>query len=147
MTVCATIDSNILVYAALEGDSEKGIVATETLALQSGRGVLAVQAMLEFVAVVRRRKPVLLPTAIIQVEAWRATYVPASTTPSIVSAALELVMNHQFQIWDAVIWMAARSVGATVMLSEDLQHDFSFDGMRVVNPFVLTAQERESLLG
>jgi predicted nucleic acid-binding protein len=60
--------------------------------------------------------------------------------------ALRLVNAHQFQVWDAVIWSAARAAGATLFLSEDLQDGLSLDGMRVANPFLRSEAELRALL-
>jgi predicted nucleic acid-binding protein len=131
----AALDSNILIYAALEPSSAKGLRAAETVQRASGRGILAAQALLEFVAVVRRRAPALTAQAIGQVEAWSTVFEVAPTNNLIASKALTMVRDHQFQVWDAVIWCASREAGATVFLSEDLQDGIIFSGMQVVNPF------------
>lgn len=132
-----SIDSNVLIYAALEPQSEKGRRAHDTIARAALHGVLANQALLEFVAVVRRRAPELTGNAIAQVDAWSKTFETAPTSARVVADALALVQQHQFQVWDAVIWSAARHAGASVLFSEDLQNGFTRDGMRAVNPFLL----------
>jgi predicted nucleic acid-binding protein len=135
MRIRATLDSNILVYAALEPDSFKGEVAADLIRRAAPHGILAVQALLEFVAVVRRRAPSLTAKAVRQAEAWAAVFETAPSTLLVMGAALRLVDAHRFQVWDAVIICAARAAGATVFFSEDLQDDLSLDGLRVVNPF------------
>lgn len=131
-----TLDSNILVYAALEPQTEKGTMSARLIEGATPRGVLAVQALGEFVNVVRRRTPDLLARALEQVEALAATYVVAPTDGHVVGAAGALVLRHRLPFWDAVIWTAARSAGAGVFLSEDLQDGLAIDGMRVINPFL-----------
>jgi predicted nucleic acid-binding protein len=101
-------------------------------------GVIAAQALLEFVAVVRRRAPLLTSQAIAQVDAWSAVFEVAPTTNLVTAAALTLVREHHFQVWDAVIWSAARAAGAALFVSEDMQDGLVFDGMRVVNPFAMS---------
>jgi predicted nucleic acid-binding protein len=146
MPVRATLDSNILVYAELEAKQTKGIASQRVIELAASNGVIANQALLEFVAVVRRRLPASLPSAIAKVEAWSLVFETAPTTSLIMADALRLVNAHQFQVWDAVIWSAARAAGATVFLSEDLQDGLSLDGMRVVNPFMRSEAELRALL-
>jgi predicted nucleic acid-binding protein len=80
------------------------------------------------------------------VEAWSQVFETAPTTSLIMADALGLVNSHQFQVWDAVIWSAARAAGATVFLSEDLQDGMSLDGMRVVNPFLRSEAELSARL-
>lgn len=60
--------------------------------------------------------------------------------------ALRLVNAHRFQVWDAVIWSAACTAGATVFLSEDQQDGMTLDGIRVVNPFSRSEGELTKLL-
>lgn len=130
-----TLDSNILVYAALEPQTEKGKVAAGIIEAAAARGVLAAQALGEFINVVRRRVPDLHGQAVEQVDVLMAAYVVAPTDGRVVRAAGLLSLRHHLQFWDAVIWMAARDAGATVFLSEDLQDGLAIEGMRVINPF------------
>ena len=146
MPVRATLDSNILVYAELEPKQLKGIAAQRVIELAATNGVIANQALLEFVAVVRRRLPTSLPSAIAKVEAWAQVFETAPTTSLVMTDALRLVDAHQFQVWDAVIWSAARAAGATVFLSEDLQDGLVLEGMQVMNPFSRSNTELTALL-
>jgi predicted nucleic acid-binding protein len=57
------------------------------------------------------------------------------TTPSVLLAATDLTVGHRIGIWDAVILAAAAEAGCRVLLSEDLQDGFTWDGVTVVNPF------------
>ena len=43
--------------------------------------------------------------------------------------------RHRLSYWDAAILEAARALGCEVVLSEDLTHGRSYDGVRVENPF------------
>ena len=52
-----------------------------------------------------------------------------------VVAAIELHRLNQVSFWDALIVHAARSAGATVLYSEDLQSGAILGGVRVTNPF------------
>jgi predicted nucleic acid-binding protein len=147
MAARASLDSNILVYAALEPGSAKGKAAAELVALATPTGIVATQALLEFVAVVRRRAPDLTAQAIAQAEAWASVFETAPTTAPVMGAALQLVGSHRFQVWDAVIWAASRDAGATLLLTEDLQDGFNLNGMTAVNPFARTAAELAGLIG
>lgn len=138
MTVRATLDSNILVYAELEPETVKGVTSQRVIEASAARGVIAVQAMLEFVAVVRRRRIQSLPSAIAKVDAWSMVFETAPTTTAVAQSAIKLAAAHNLQIWDAVIWTAARAAGATLLVSEDLQDGLVLDGMRVVNPFTMS---------
>jgi predicted nucleic acid-binding protein len=146
MPVRATLDSNVLVYAELEPRSVKGQQASQVIVEAAPRGVLAVQALLEFLAVVRRRRPASFASAMAKVEAWSTVFETAATTAIAARSAATLVRAHHLQVWDAVIWSAARAAGATLFLSEDLQDGLAIDGMRVINPFALAPGEIGALL-
>ena len=53
-----------------------------------------------------------------------------------VIAAIELHRLTQISFWDALIVHAARSAGALVLYTEDLQPGAVLGGVRVVNPFL-----------
>ncbi len=53
-----------------------------------------------------------------------------------VIAAIELHRLTQISFWDALIVHAARSAGAAVLYTEDLQPGAVLGGVHVVNPFV-----------
>jgi len=53
-----------------------------------------------------------------------------------VIADIELHRLHRISFWDAMIVHAARSAGAELLYSENLQHGVSLAGVRVENPFL-----------
>ena len=142
-----SIDSNILVYAELEPQGERGRLAHQLIERASPGGVLAIQALLEFCTIVRHLRPASLPGAFAKVAAWSSVYTVAPTTAEVADAALGLVARHRLQIWDAVIWSASRAAGATILLTEDLQDGFAADGVVAVNPFLRGEDELEALFG
>lgn len=142
----AALDSNILVYAALEPQTGKGRRANDVILGASAHGVIAAQALLEFVAVIRRRAPGLTDQATVQAEAWASVFETAATTHLVIRDALALVRNHQFQVWDAVTCAAVSAAGADIFFSEDLQDGLALNGLRIVNPFARTDDEIRRLL-
>lgn len=133
----ATLDSNVLIYAALEPMSEKGKRAQSIIQRAAPFGILTVQALLEFVAVVRKKSPGLLSSAIAQAAAWSAVFETAPTTAQTMEAAMNLAAKHQMQIWDAVILASAAAAGATLFLSEDMGDGELHLGVTIQNPFKL----------
>jgi predicted nucleic acid-binding protein len=134
-----------LVYAALEPASAKGKRATDIILQAAPKGILAVQALLEFVAVVRKKSPDRLAAAIEQVAAWADVYETAPTTLQSTESALSLVAQHKIQVWDAVILATAAQAGATHFLSEDLGDGETHLGVRIVNPFKVSERELAQL--
>jgi len=50
---------------------------------------------------------------------------------------LSLDANILFYTIDAMQWAVAKQAGATLLLSEDLQHDRELEGVRFRNPFLV----------
>lgn len=55
-------------------------------------------------------------------------------TSEVLLAALRLAAETRLQIYDAVI-LASVAGHADVLLSEDMQNGFTWNGVRIVNPF------------
>jgi predicted nucleic acid-binding protein len=140
------LDSNILVYAELEPDSVKGRRALDIIQAAAPRGVLAAQVLLEYLAVIRRRRRDRLADALLKVEAWAVVFEIAPTTNPIVERAARLVADHDFQVWDAVIWCAAQAAGARVLLSEDLHDGLRLGPLLTRNPFAMASAELTALI-
>lgn len=147
MTARVALDTNILVYAELEPASEKGVLCAELIRRSAERGVLALQVLLEFTSVIRRRRPAALDRAIAKIDVWRAVYQVAPTSEDVMDAALRLVAAHHFQVWDAVIWSASRAAGARCLFSEDMQDGLELGGLTVIDPFQRDMAELLELIG
>jgi predicted nucleic acid-binding protein len=52
-----------------------------------------------------------------------------------INQALRFAADHRLQIYDAVI-LASVAGHADILLSEDMQDGFSWNGVTVVNPFI-----------
>lgn len=128
-------DTNVLIYAELEPDSPKGARAQQLLIRAAGMGVIAVQALGEFLRKVQRSSPGLLDQAIAQTASYASHFLTPETSHAVLSAAAELSRDHKLQTWDAVIIVASVSAGAKVLLSEDMQDGRSVAGLRIINPF------------
>src|SRR5439155_2973989 len=73
------------------------------------------------------------------VENW-LNFPTASLDSKTVRNALELAGAFQISYWDAAIIAAARELGCLTVFSEDLSHGQDYDGVVVVNPFVLSSE-------
>ena len=51
------------------------------------------------------------------------------------AAALDLNVDHQVPMWDALILAVAAEARCRLLLSEDIQNSFTWRGVTVVNPF------------
>src|SRR5580704_1748060 len=65
------------------------------------------------------------------------------TSPAVLTVAADLSVDRGLDIWDAIILAAAASAGCRLLLSEDMQEGFTWNGVTVVNPF---SSKRHELL-
>lgn len=130
------LDTNILAYAEGVNGPERKRTALQILEkLPESAVLLPVQALGElFSLLVRkaRRAPARARKAIMS---WRDAFSLIETSPEVMLAAIDLATDHQLSIWDAVILSAAAEGGCRLLLSEDLQDGFTWNGVTVTNPF------------
>ena len=129
------IDSNILIYAELEPDSEKGIRSSDLILRAARNGVISAQVLGEFLRFVQRRVPASFEDAIQQTLLYQAIFLTPSTTNAIINKASELARAHRMQLWDCVVCAASAQAGAKVLFTEDMQDGRIIDGLRLMNPF------------
>jgi predicted nucleic acid-binding protein len=129
------LDSNVLLYGFLEPDSERGAIANDVVQRSAGQGVLPIQALGEFLWVVRRRRPDWLERAIQRSGRLRLLFSTVDTDYALIQGAGELAARHNLKFWDAVILQASARGGAKLLLSEDMQDGSGPAGVRIVNPF------------
>jgi predicted nucleic acid-binding protein len=129
------LDSNLLVYAELEPESDMGRRAADMILRAASDGVVAVQALGEFLRVIQRRAPLALPGAVAQADLYRAIFLTPATTPDTIVRAGTIARDHHLQVWDAVICTASADAGARFLLTEDLQDRRLLNGLRLLNPF------------
>lgn len=127
----------LLVYAeGVNGEREREatLVLIERL---RGRHevVLPAQALGELFAVLyrkARRSAALTKAALL---AWSDAYRIIDTTPAVLFAAGNLVEDHGFNFWDAVMLSSASQAQCRMLLSEHMQHGFTWKGTTVLNPY------------
>jgi predicted nucleic acid-binding protein len=130
--VSAFLDTNILVYA-----QQAGAKATIAQDLIDQGGTISVQVLNELANVLHKK----------QGRSWRdiellfddidSALDPAlPLTAKTSRAALALVQNDGFALYDALIVAAAIEAGCDTLYSEDMQHGRSIGGLTIVNPFL-----------
>jgi predicted nucleic acid-binding protein len=133
------LDTNVLAYA--EGTNGEGMRdrALDLIGrLPQDELVLPAQALGElFNVLVRKakRRPLRAQAAVLS---WCDAYSVAETTQRVVVVAAELAARHHLSIWDSVMLASAAAEGCRLLLSEDLQDGFVWQGVTVVNPFAET---------
>jgi len=140
--VAALIDTNILVYRFDRRFPHKQKAAAAILR----RGILEDtvrlphQAIVEFVAVVTRsiRGHVILEKrdALREAEEFLQQFTVLYPNEAIVRNAVRACAAYQMNWFDAHLWAYADHYGLEEIVTEDLQHDRLYGGVRVVNPFI-----------
>ena len=134
------VDTNILVYAH---DSTAGTKQARARDLidqlwETRLGCLSVQVMQEFYVVTTQKvanplEPESAARIIRNLSQWKVH----SPIPEDVLGAVALQHRTGVSFWDAMILWSAQQLGCSRLWSEDLNHEQEFDGVRVVNPFVV----------
>lgn len=130
-------DTNVLLYAISRDPGEQGKALRASELLDERDLALSVQVLQEFyVQATRasRRDRIAHEDAVALIESFRRFPVAAVTT-EVMQAALATCDRFRISYWDAAILEAARSLGCTVVLSEDLNDAVDYGGVRVENPF------------
>jgi predicted nucleic acid-binding protein len=133
------VDTNVLVYPHDTSSPAKRTRAIEVLesVRRAGRGVLSVQVLGEFYnSLTRRIKPPLTPRdAREAVLEYSAGWPVVPVTVAEIHQAVASAARHQFHFWDALIWAAAKTAGASAVLTEDFQDGRTIEGVLFLDPF------------
>jgi predicted nucleic acid-binding protein len=68
---------------------------------------------------------------------WADSHETVDTPWAAFQAAFDLTTTGQFQIWDALIINIAAENRCRMLLSEDMQHNFTYRGVTIVNPYAI----------
>ena len=130
------LDTNILAYAEGIGDTVRQQASLDLIqALAPSVVVIPAQCLGELFRVLTgktRQDPASAQKA---VQGWADVYKTADSTWTAFQSAMDAVANHSLQIWDALILAVAAEHRCRLLLSEDMQHEFSWHGVIVVNPY------------
>ena len=130
------LDTNILAYIeGVNGASRKASAAQMVARLPAGSTYLPVQVLGELFRVLVRKAKYTAAGARAAVGNFLDIFPLIETSPSVLTAAADLSVDHGLDIWDAIIFAAAASAGCRQLLSEDLQEGFTWNGVTVANPF------------
>jgi len=133
------VDTNILVYAH---DRSAGLKHQRAQMLleqlwDSGQGVLSTQVLQELCINLRRKASQPLPVEEVrQLIRDYSTWEIVTNTAESVLQALDIEMRYKTSFWDALIFQAAESSGASILYSEDLATGQRYGAIQVVNPLI-----------
>lgn len=133
------LDTNILIYALDKADPAKQRVALKLVrdAIVTGRGIISTQVVQEFLSAARRK--FLQPMTIAECRGHlRNVLEPLCVYFSSISGydrALLVAEETGYSFYDALILTAAIESGCRTLLTEDLQHGRTVQGVTILNPF------------
>ena len=136
MAARSFFDTNVLVYTDdhdAPGKQAKALELVERARL-GGWGAVSTQVLQEYFVAATVKLRLRPEIARRKVELFGRLDLVLIDLPDIL-AAIDLVRLHFIGFWDALILRAAHRAGCTVLLTEDLQHGASFDGIEIHNPF------------
>jgi predicted nucleic acid-binding protein len=133
----AFLDTNILIYCDDPRYPDKQVKALELIKdhLRLRTGVISLQVLQEyFVNATRKLK---LDPALAQqrLEVY-ARFEIVEPVVADLFAAIDFHRLHSISFWDSMVIHCAKKAGCRVLLSEDMQHGQTIDGVRIVNPFL-----------
>jgi predicted nucleic acid-binding protein len=135
--VKAALDTNILAYAEGLGDEQRCGMAIRLVERLSTREViLPAQTLGELARVLTSKARRTAPETRQAVLSWADSFEVADSSWFAFQAALDLTVDHQLPMWDALILAVAAENHCRLLLSEDFQNGFTWRGVTVVNPFV-----------
>jgi predicted nucleic acid-binding protein len=141
------LDTNVLAYAeGVNGPAMKTTALELVERLPQATTFLPVQTLGELYQVLVRkagRAPIKARQAILS---WQDAFPLIETSSAVMMTAVDTAVHHKLGVWDAVILSAASAAGCRLLLSEDLQEGFTWNGVTVTNPFSPTRHQLLSAL-
>lgn len=137
MRIC--IDTNILAYAEGINKEDNPARKQETIDLLSNLSpemvVVPAQVLGELFRVLTGKAKRSMSDARTAVMQWADSYETVDTPWTAFQSAFDLATTSHFQIWDALIMSIAAENRCRMLLSEDMQHNFTYRGVTIVNPY------------
>lgn len=135
------LDTNVLVYAEGFGDDVRCQSAGELIAqFKPTDLIVAVQVLGELSRVLTSKMKKSGSEVRDLLLSWSDGVVVADTTWTAFQSAMDLSVDHQISMWDALILAVAAENKCRLLLSEDFQNGFTWRGVTIVNPFETKAK-------
>ena len=130
------LDTNLLVYAEGANGEKRRSAALHVLdALAEDDVLIPAQALGELFAVLTRKAGRPAVEARDAVLGWTDSFAVIDTTQAVLLEAIEIATTHRLAFWDSVMLAAAAQAGCRELLSEDMQHGFTWRGVTIRDPF------------
>lgn len=130
------VDSNVWLYAVIESP-ESATKSATARTLVSERRLVSTQVVNEVCLNLLRKAQRTEEEIRRVVPAFHAQHRVVPINESTMLIASELREAYSLSYWDSLIVATALEAGATILYSEDMQHDLWIHArLRIVNPFV-----------
>ena len=132
-------DTNILVYAydASAGEKHTNACKLLTEAIDRKSMLISLQVLMELYVTITKKSKMNVPeqtaAEIIKELSAFCTFCPKNDD---LLEACRFSQKHMLSLWDSLILHAAATLETDTIWSEDLQHGFTFEGVKVKNPFL-----------
>ena len=135
------LDTNVLAYAEGLGDEVRCQLASDLIAkLNPINFLVPVQVLGELSRVLTSKLKRSSADARELLLSWSDAVVVADTTWAAFQSAMDLTVDHQISMWDALVMSVAAENKCRLLISEDFQNGFTWRGVTVVNPFETKAK-------
>jgi predicted nucleic acid-binding protein len=139
------VDTNVFVYAHQPREQPvKQPIAEDWLERiwLERRGRTSVQVLNECYTVLTGKMTPTNPAADVwQYVMWLMTWNPCAVDTQVVKQARQIECRYGLSWWDCLIVAAAQVQGCDLLLTEDLDNNGIYGGVRVCNPFDLAVQD------
>jgi predicted nucleic acid-binding protein len=130
------LDTNVLIYAIAGrlDDPRKHAIAVDLFS--SKVFGLSGQVLAEFTSVVERRFQTVVSAA--ELDDWLDELAQFPLVPvdaDIVRGGLYFARRYKISYYDAALIAAAERLGASILYTEDLNHEQFYGSVQVINPF------------
>jgi predicted nucleic acid-binding protein len=137
-------DTNILLYAKIDDESEKHHIAKNLVILktQNNEPNISVQVLNEFtVNAIKKGKP--LPEVETVVKQLIQSFYVLQLSTEITMDAFRISDRYQFSFWDSLIVASALATECSTVYTEDLQDGQIIDSvLKISNPFIGLSSEK-----
>ena len=130
------LDTNVLAYAEGLGDDVRCQLASDLISkLDPINSLVPVQVLGELSRILTSKLKKSSADVRELLLSWSDAVVVADTTWTAFQSAIDLTVDHQISMWDALIMSVAAENKCRLLISEDFQNGFTWRGVTVVNPF------------
>lgn len=129
-------DTNILAYAEGLGDAaHRDNTMSLIERIPQENVLLPAQALGELYRVLTGKAKRASDSARNTILQWADSFETVDSTWTAFQSAFDLAVDHQLSLWDALILSVSAENRCRILLTEDLQHGFTWRGVTVINPY------------